>query len=503
MTINLAVTGGGAPDLSIDGGNKIEITVNGQSGPDLTATTGDTVTLTVTAAGAPGGQGIQGPPGSVNLSDDTPQPLGTAAAGSSVDAARSDHVHAVPTIAYSSLTGAPSLATVATSGKYSDLTGTPSAYTLPTASAGTLGGVKVGENLTITDGVLSAAAGVSLSSSTPEALGTAAAGTASTASRSDHVHAMPSAGSISGLAAIATSGSASDLSTGTVPAARLPVATGSTAGAVKVGTGLTISSGVLSADGGIAWASVPSSSSASGTAGSLAYDSAYLYCAVDTNTWKRVALSTWGGGGGGYGGSFTPTAVILTSGTSYQVPAGATSMKAWAVGPGAPFDEGAPYPGRAGGVAYKTWSVSGGQSIAYAIGSPGFPDYPSYYSGSSSSVTVSGQTITAHSGDWFYAPGGYSVLDGDGGATGSLASGNRGGPIGSGTFPSGTCRASAGDVSGLLAAVALAGGKATEDCEAQPAFGSGGTSSLSPGRGGGAGLYGGVPPNGAVVLYFT
>jgi hypothetical protein len=46
-----------------------------------------------------------------------------------------------------------SLATVATSGSYNDLSNKP---TLPTASATTLGGVKVGTNLSITDGVLSA-----------------------------------------------------------------------------------------------------------------------------------------------------------------------------------------------------------------------------------------------------------------------------------------------------------------------------------------------------------
>lgn len=48
------------------------------------------------------------------------------------------------------------LATVATTGAYSDLSGTPTPYSLPTASSSVLGGVKVGSNLSITDGVLSA-----------------------------------------------------------------------------------------------------------------------------------------------------------------------------------------------------------------------------------------------------------------------------------------------------------------------------------------------------------
>lgn len=54
------------------------------------------------------------------------------------------------------------LSTVATSGSYEDLTNKPNipaAYELPTASATTLGGVKVGSGLDITNGVLSATGG--------------------------------------------------------------------------------------------------------------------------------------------------------------------------------------------------------------------------------------------------------------------------------------------------------------------------------------------------------
>ncbi len=182
--------------------SNITVTVNGQSGPNLTASSGDQIgvvvgsppaafALTVTQAGAPGGQGVQGPPGSVNLSDNSPQALGTAAAGVSANASRSDHVHKLPTAAELGL------AKVATTGSYADLSGTPAAYTLPAASSSTLGGIKVGSGLEISGGVLSATGGggggssVSLSDSTPEALGTAAAGTSSLASRSDHVHAVP------------------------------------------------------------------------------------------------------------------------------------------------------------------------------------------------------------------------------------------------------------------------------------------------------------------------
>ena len=55
-----------------------------------------------------------------------------------------------------------SLSTVATSGDYNDLANKPTiggSYTLPTASASTLGGIKIGANLSIdANGVLSAAA---------------------------------------------------------------------------------------------------------------------------------------------------------------------------------------------------------------------------------------------------------------------------------------------------------------------------------------------------------
>lgn len=46
--------------------------------------------------------------------------------------------------------------------------------------------------------------------------------------------------------------------------------------------------------GSFSWASVPTGSSATGTAGEIAYDSSYLYVRT-SSLWKRVALSTWGG----------------------------------------------------------------------------------------------------------------------------------------------------------------------------------------------------------------
>jgi len=56
--------------------------------------------------GERGDAGPAGPP--INLTDETPQPLGTASAGTALAAARADHVHAVGSITYSSLSGIPS-----------------------------------------------------------------------------------------------------------------------------------------------------------------------------------------------------------------------------------------------------------------------------------------------------------------------------------------------------------------------------------------------------------
>jgi hypothetical protein len=45
--------------------------------------------------------------------------------------------------------------------------------------------------------------------------------------------------------------------------------------------------------GARSWATVPSSATATGTAGQEAYDAGFHYVCVATNTWKRTALTTW------------------------------------------------------------------------------------------------------------------------------------------------------------------------------------------------------------------
>lgn len=166
------------------------------------------------------------------------------------------------------------LATIATSGSYNDLADTPTipaAYTLPPATASTLGGVKVGTNLSINGSNVLSATNTTYSAAT-----TSTAGLMSAADKTK----------LNGIATGANNYTYT-----------LPTATTSTLGGVKVdGSTVTITDGVISASGGggsFSWSTAPIASTSTGTAGELAYDSDYLYICVAANTWKRATLSTW------------------------------------------------------------------------------------------------------------------------------------------------------------------------------------------------------------------
>lgn len=212
------------------------------------------------------------------------------------------------------------------------------------------------------------------------------------------------------------------------------------------------------------------------------------------------------------GGAFSPQAVLLTSGTSYSIPAGATTMKAWIVGGGGCS---AGTSTSAGGCAYKTWSVSGA-SISYVLGVGAINTGTA---STSSTATYSSVTITGGNGNT-YAPLNYAFGDagsysgGDGGATGGSANyGGPGGAVGGDSATTAACgRKPATDISGLFAALTLAGVSTTETCGATAAFGSAGyvnkyDNTLTKTAGyGGRGAYDGFTTpggNGALVLYFT
>ncbi|NBW20979.1 MAG: fibronectin type III domain-containing protein [Caulobacteraceae bacterium] len=202
--------------------------------------------------------------------------------------------------------------------------------------------------------------------------------------------------------------------------------------------------------------------------------------------------------------AYTPTAVLLNTGTSYTVPSGATTMKAWAVGAGGAA---APYTGAgAGGTCYKTYSVYGGSTVTYSCGV-----------NANTVVTYGGVTITGYKGNG--ATGG-SFSGGDGGVNGGNGSypgpywGAYGGAVGGNAAALLTpCnRRPMTDVSGLLAALALAGVNTTPSC-ASNTFGSGGYYEkydylAQPGYGGGAAEDQGTAGDyrysiGVVVLYFS
>jgi len=65
------------------------------------------------------------------------------------------------------------------------------------------------------------------------------------------------------------------------------------AGVVEVNNGTPGSLRDLRARNVILTTSTPASASATGVAGTIAWDASYIYVATSTDTWKRAALSTW------------------------------------------------------------------------------------------------------------------------------------------------------------------------------------------------------------------
>jgi hypothetical protein len=108
LTLAFGIPRGAAPSFAI--GNVTTGAAGSSASVTATATnSGANVTLDLTIPrGDPGTSGSNGTNGtSVTLSDATPANLGTAAAGNSNLAARADHTHSLPVIAYANLSGVP------------------------------------------------------------------------------------------------------------------------------------------------------------------------------------------------------------------------------------------------------------------------------------------------------------------------------------------------------------------------------------------------------------
>jgi hypothetical protein len=278
---------------------------------NLTLPKGDT--------GAQGPQGIQGPAGSVNLSDETPQPLGMASAGTALAAARADHVHVVPTIAYSSLTGIPSTFTPAAHNQaISTITGLQDALdgkqTSGTYATLVNGQVPSAQLPSFVDDVLEYAnlAGFPATGEVGKIFVARDTNKTYRWSGSAYVEISPSPGSTdavpegsvnlyhtTGRAAAAAPVQSVAGRTGTITLTYSDiggtplVATTKALGAVIVGSGLTITDGVLAATGG------------GGGAASVSYDyattadlpatgnAALLYCTTDTGRLYRWTGSVY------------------------------------------------------------------------------------------------------------------------------------------------------------------------------------------------------------------
>jgi len=156
-----------------------------------------------------------------DFSDATPQALGAAAAGTSVQLTRGDHVHPLPSAAD---VGAVGTATAITAG------------------TGLAGGGDLSTSRTLD---------VVLSDATPAALGTAAAGTASSPARGDHIHTLPTASDIGAVAnsLITNGGKGALVSTN-----------GSSVSALAVGANDTVLTADSSTTTGLAWKAAASGS---------------------------------------------------------------------------------------------------------------------------------------------------------------------------------------------------------------------------------------------------
>ena len=141
-------------------------------------------------------------------------------------------------------------------------------FALPTASSTVLGGIKVGNRLTITNGVLSAI---------------------------DQSYTLPTA-SDTVLGGVKVDGQTITINNGVISAEQytLPTASGSTLGGVKVGSGLTITDGVLSANVNTArtTASVTTASIANNATDNVAITGfkSYMVLKIQTNAaaWVRL-----------------------------------------------------------------------------------------------------------------------------------------------------------------------------------------------------------------------
>lgn len=266
----------------------------------VTSSDGSTVTLNFTIP--------RGVDGTANLADETPQPLGTASAGTAGFAARADHVHPLPTIAYTALSGVP-------------VSFAPSAHTHAISEVTNLQSVldgkqAVGNYATLINGLVP-------SSQLP--------GFVDDVSEFADLAAFPATGEVGKLFVARDTNkvyrwsgttyieiAASPGSTDAVPegSTNLYFTTGRAAAAAPVQSVNGKTGNVTIEAGGIAWSTAPTTTTTTTKAGQLSYDDNYVYVATSVDTWRRAGLEDW----------TTPTITITTQPSDQTAVGGAATF---------------------------------------------------------------------------------------------------------------------------------------------------------------------------------
>ncbi|MGY6156647.1 beta strand repeat-containing protein [Paraburkholderia graminis] len=286
----------GSNKLTVSGG---PITSSGSIAVDVNQANLDVSQMTGTLGVAHGGTGL--------TALGTPkQYLRTNSAGTALEfeTLTASDVSGLSTVAtsgaYSDLSGRPGLATVATSGLYSDLSGRPALATVATSGSyadlsnkPSIPAAQVNADWNASTGIAQILNKPSIPAAQVNSDWNAASGVAQILNKP-------------ALATVATSGSYTDLSN--KPAAySLPTASASVLGGIMVGSGLSISAGVLSATGG-----------GSGTVTSVAVTSSTLTVTgspITSSGTIDIELGTVGVANGGTGAN-TLTGLLYGNGTS-------------------------------------------------------------------------------------------------------------------------------------------------------------------------------------------
>jgi hypothetical protein len=242
-----------------------------------TVTAGGTVTLNFTIP--------RGADATANLADETPQPLGTPAAGSAFKASRADHVHSVPVISFGSLTGVP-------------LTFSPSAHTHSIGEVTNLQAVldskqPAGSYATLVSGTVPSSMLPGFVDDVIEAANYAALPSVGEGGKLYVAVDTRKLWRWSGSAYVEIASSPGSTDSVTEGSTNLYFTTKRAADAAPVQSVNGKVGNVVIESGGIAWSTVPTATTTTTKAGAISYDSSYIYVANDVNQWRRTAIEDW------------------------------------------------------------------------------------------------------------------------------------------------------------------------------------------------------------------